>query len=74
MDWTETPAPVELVPLTSIEEISPQFVPLNNRYIIHILPDGVTNWSTVRNRTSGYIVGLAASAADPRDIAWSGGM
>jgi hypothetical protein len=60
MDWTETLTPVELVPEVSIEEISPLFVPLNNRYVIHILPDGVTNWSTVRNRASGYQIGLAA--------------
>jgi hypothetical protein len=38
MGWTETLTPVELVPEVSIEEISPLFVPLNNRYVIHILP------------------------------------
>jgi len=82
-DSSETPTPVELVAEPSSDEqgdASVFYVPLVRRYVIQVPPtEGGPHWTTVRNRTSGYVVGLAAdgwtfdSSVRSDNNSWRGG-
>src|SRR5690349_17059218 len=55
-------APVVLL-AQCVPDGSPRFAPIHRRYVIAVpdpSPTNVDTWATIRNRASGYVVGLVA--------------